>query len=773
LEVGVLLGLMCKYASEECTFMIYSDSLPATSVKLAAGTILDNMATVLRVASATSTHVCQVCFCRRPLDWTDHCECTSCGFGCEYLPPSAASATAAAPLAGQEAPGFPAALLSSLLRDRVDIDNILVLGSNAVDPPGLRSFLSKYRRLVNPDLLNVNVDLSGKRVGVSAAAAATETHPNDVYIAGYSDQLLRFVAERGDGGGQVDFVDNIDKLYRLEEPASHKHSTPKYRPAPATVDDSTTAIPRRPFGQKGTAAQTAEIATELAATAAAAAAAAAALPPLPPSGLAPVARSGPRVARIFISSTFRDMHGERDLLTRFVLPELRARGKRFGIDVCEVDLRWGLTEAAAARGDTLSLCLDEVSASNFFVGLLGERYGHVPDLATAPSTARYDWLRAPEHDGKSLTELEMTLAALGAPASVPGRAVFLLRDALFAAEHVPAAHREWFAAESPAAAARMSALRAAIVASGHPVLDGYAATWGGLVRGSPVAAGLDALGVYVLDTLWAAISTAFAADDAVARQLATVQAHDLAATGFRCGFVGRAKILAQLRHFALDSAAAATAAAHSAAHNGTTATTGPGLTAGNTPPAVLCVTGPSGCGKTALVAEFVGAVGGTHVLAHFVGAVALSRNIRSMLARLCRELVRRFALTVDVPAALAELLEVFPVILAAAKAQCAGPLVLVVDAVDGLDTDGGGGDPLSPLQWLPRALPADVRVVLSLGVGRTLDAALVRGDAVELRITPLALWERGDLVRSYLARYGKRLGDGAFGNQLQVWLLFL
>ena len=49
---------------------------------------------------------------------------------------------------------------------------------------------------------------------------------------------------------------------------------------------------------------------------------------------------------MFISSTFLDMHGERDLLTRFVFPELRALGKKHFINVYEVDLRWGVTEEA-------------------------------------------------------------------------------------------------------------------------------------------------------------------------------------------------------------------------------------------------------------------------------------------------------------------------------------------------------------------------------------------------------------------------------------------
>ena len=47
---------------------------------------------------------------------------------------------------------------------------------------------------------------------------------------------------------------------------------------------------------------------------------------------------------MFISSTFRDMHGERDLLTRFVFPQLRAMAAEHFINVCEVDLRWGVTE---------------------------------------------------------------------------------------------------------------------------------------------------------------------------------------------------------------------------------------------------------------------------------------------------------------------------------------------------------------------------------------------------------------------------------------------
>ena len=60
-----------------------------------------------------------------------------------------------------------------------------------------------------------------------------------------------------------------------------------------------------------------------------------------------------RQIRVFISSTFRDMMRERDLLVKEVFPELRRKcAKRF-VTFTEVDLRWGITEAQANEGPTL------------------------------------------------------------------------------------------------------------------------------------------------------------------------------------------------------------------------------------------------------------------------------------------------------------------------------------------------------------------------------------------------------------------------------------
>src|ERR1035437_6366744 len=89
--------------------------------------------------------------------------------------------------------------------------------------------------------------------------------------------------------------------------------------------------------------------------------------------------------RVFISSTFRDMHAERDYLSRLVFPELRSRCQKRGAEFIGLDLRWGVTEEEARREGALKICLDEIERCRpFFVCLLGSRYGWVPPLEEVP-----------------------------------------------------------------------------------------------------------------------------------------------------------------------------------------------------------------------------------------------------------------------------------------------------------------------------------------------------------------------------------------------------
>lgn len=82
-----------------------------------------------------------------------------------------------------------------------------------------------------------------------------------------------------------------------------------------------------------------------------------------------------RVIRVFISSTFRDMQAERELLVKQVFPELRRVCAERFVTFTEVDLRWGITKEQSAEGQVLPICLEEIHRCRpYFIGLLGERY---------------------------------------------------------------------------------------------------------------------------------------------------------------------------------------------------------------------------------------------------------------------------------------------------------------------------------------------------------------------------------------------------------------
>src|ERR671939_425863 len=91
-----------------------------------------------------------------------------------------------------------------------------------------------------------------------------------------------------------------------------------------------------------------------------------------------------RARPLFISSTFTDMHAERDYLQQYVFPELaeRLRAHRHHLEV--VDLRWGVETASQPQRRAkellvLKVCFAEIDRSRpFLIGLLGDRYGWIP-----------------------------------------------------------------------------------------------------------------------------------------------------------------------------------------------------------------------------------------------------------------------------------------------------------------------------------------------------------------------------------------------------------
>ena len=85
-----------------------------------------------------------------------------------------------------------------------------------------------------------------------------------------------------------------------------------------------------------------------------------------------------KTVRVFISSTFRDMHAERDHLIKVIFPALREELEKHRVHLVDIDLRWGVTKEQADNGKALDVCLDQIDACRpFFIGIPGERYGYV------------------------------------------------------------------------------------------------------------------------------------------------------------------------------------------------------------------------------------------------------------------------------------------------------------------------------------------------------------------------------------------------------------
>jgi telomerase protein component 1 len=657
-EVGILLGLMCKYACEQCTLIVYGESNHA-QVELKEGTILHNM-----------EHVQQVAMEQKLTD--------SDGV-------------------------IPTKILYNMLVSRSPVDNIVLLtdAMKLDDSQGreMMDFLQKYRHMVNPDLLFVSVDLGGRASGISGTIRPE--HKNDVYLAGYSDQILRFIAERGDSG-QLTYVDNIDKAYNLKE------------------------LPKSALLSKG-AASSRTPTTSLSAEKAL---------------LASTQRQKWRTVRVFISSTFRDMHGERDLLTRFVFPELRARAHSRQIQLYEVDLRWGVTEEDTRHHRALEICLNEISRSNYFLGLLGERYGWILNDEVIGKVSDFEWLKD-DGVGHSITEVEMKHACLRDPDTANGKAFFYFRDPSVNLS-IPEKHRAHFESESGEAREKIQRLKSEIRTSGLEVYDGYPSKWLGVLEDKPMVGGLEDFGQRVLHNVWNAIKRDFPDDetglDPVAEATAT---HNAFAENHAGSFVGRRSLLSKAEEMVEEEEGG-----------------------------VLVMEGKPGSGKSAFMAALAQQCSirsSFVVLTHFLGAAPSSTNISSILTRLCHETKRRFNLGRDVPEEYPELVNTWTDFLEDGRSAAGGSkLLLFIDGLDLLEEKHNARG----MDWLPGRLPAGVVIVVSTVEKGEISTNLKKRNPppTSLTVGRMNEWDKADMVRENLVRHRKSLDESPFNNQMKLLL---
>eukprot|EP00741_Cyanophora_paradoxa_P023056 tig00021537_g22266.t1 len=466
---------------------------------------------------------------------------------------------------------------------------------------------------------------------------------------------------------------------------------------------------------------------------------------------------------VFVSSTFRDMHGERDVLTRVTFPALNDRCRACRVTVVPIDLRWGLTEEDTGEGGkgALEICLEEIDrARPFFVYLGGERYGWVPPAYRLSREARFERVRALPA-GRSITACEVEYGFLQRP-DEPVHAYAYFRDPAFLASipHPDAALAQVFEAESPEHAAKQVELRRAIGAHPYCVVRSYGASWRGLVENKPMVGGLEGLAEAVLGDLWAAVEREFPPRAALpAPAPADKEEGDAAAAAERVSLVAEAAA-----HEALESSRGERVL-------GREETLQAMLDfVRNSEQPLLLVRAQPGFGKSAVAARFVRLCREQFpeavVVAHFVGASPASTRVPHLVRRLAAELIKAAARLgrpcghARVPAAYlhakARLAEVL-------REVCEGGFwearaIVVVDAVNQLEAAEGR----PALDWLPWLLPRGLRLVLTAADGFEASNGLDRREPPPalLDVPALPAPERRAILEASLAVYGKKLAPG-------------
>lgn len=412
-----------------------------------------------------------------------------------------------------------------------------------------------------------------------------------------------------------------------------------------------------------------------------------------------------KTIRIFISSTFVDMHSERDHLSRDVYLRLKERCMKKHLHVQFVDLRWGISQEQAESGETIDILLDEIAKCDIFVSLLGERYGSTPDIVPE-RILQENWER--EHSSSSFTALEI-LHKLHSTSSA--KAFFYFRDSSFIAK-ISETEKQNYLPESPEAEQKLIALKKSIRNSGYKVMENYPCDFDG-----KQIVDLDKFGNKVLEDLWEAISELYPEEETEFDPIsAEREMHDQFAHERSYLYVKRDKVEELDEYVQGDE----------------------------TKPFVI--TGEPGCGKSAFLANWYLENSESYgILAYFIGASSGSTDYRQLLRSMCEELKSRFSLKHDIPEGTEQLSDTLLSLLLEADRKCEKKIVLIIDALDQLEGNYGLG-------WLLNYRPINIKLILSSLEGPYLDE-LKRFEVPVLELPLLEKTEQKQIIRTVLDEF--------------------
>ncbi|MBQ9002581.1 MAG: DUF4062 domain-containing protein, partial [Eggerthellaceae bacterium] len=465
---------------------------------------------------------------------------------------------------------------------------------------------------------------------------------------------------------------------------------------------------------------------------------------------------------VFISSTFNDMHAERDYLVKRVFPELSEWCEERRLRLVDIDLRWGVTEKDSQENKrVVDVCLKNIDRCRpFFLCFLGQRRGWVPSAQDIAESTFDSFPKLEGYLGSSVTEMEITHALIdpmlnGSVMELKNRerAFFFLRDPGYldsiTDQHVRNVYTNEGEPDPAFTDTKLAEFREHVRTLGRPVAE-YAATWNEtattpelLAPGKPESIergrlvdfrcnGCELADV-IIGQMKAALSEMY--PDRVVEGAASPLQHEFDEQArflqfAQEGFIERAGDFDDVMDY---------------------------LHGDDMRPCVIVA--PAGMGKTSYLARLVNRLQdeeACNVLYRFVGTSESSVSQASLLMSIADELKSRFGIQ-GVPSVPQKIKEALPGLLAKAAAE--KPLVVLIDAINQLDTG------LDDLSWIPAALTQDVKFVYSFKLGEAAGDALCQRllDEGETRVLQLRgfqdVTDRENLVTQYLSLFLKELDD--------------
>src|SRR5450631_1370314 len=421
-----------------------------------------------------------------------------------------------------------------------------------------------------------------------------------------------------------------------------------------------------------------------------------------PNALAKLEASRWKTIPIFISSTFRDMHAERDQLNRVVFPALEDKLRERRCRLEPIDLRVGVNPGASESEQEreqriLKVCLQEIDRSRpFLLVLLGDRYGWVPEEERIQSAVQEAGFQV-STTGRSVTSLEIEYGLLQKHPEQRRRSILLLRNPLPYDKmgEKAAIYSDEFATDpgAPERTRHLEALKKKIADDAllKPHLHRYSLGWD---ESTSSPTGLDPWGEKVAEALWKQMddeTRAFSQEPDLPWQEQERFALEEFTERLYRSFAGHEALVGQAVEFAISPVAGGADQA-------------------------WCVTAQSGAGKSAFfsrVFELLSKDKKPILLAEAGGISPRAGRLHWTLRRWTGELAAAMGVKADLPDDLRgqALEERFAEMLAFAASE--RRVIILADALNQFERT----DRMLSLSWLPDPLPPNVRLLATAILG--------------------------------------------------------